>query len=86
MAGSVLRSKMRSLRQGKAEESKGEEKPRFVLSFCTQHKRLRKPMGVNTPYLHLLYVHERSCAGQKREGNQVFLLSFESLIFPFRSP
>ena len=35
MAGSVLRSKMRSLRQGKAEESKGEEKPKLVLSFCT---------------------------------------------------
>ncbi len=34
MAGSVLRNKMRSLRQGKAEESKGEEKPWFVLSFC----------------------------------------------------
>ena len=26
------------------------------------------------------------CTGQKREGNQVFLLSFESLIFPLRSP
>ena len=76
MAGSILRRKMRSLRKGKAEESKGEEKPRFVLSFCTPHKRLCKPMGVDTPYLSISYVHERTCAGQKREGNQVFLLSF----------
>ncbi len=42
MAGSILRSKMRSLRIGKAEESKGEEKPWFVLSFCSAHNQLCK--------------------------------------------
>ena len=59
------------LRQGKAEESKGEEKPRFVLSFCTPHKRLCKPMGVDTLYLPISYVHERTCAEQKREFHAV---------------
>ena len=39
MAGSIFRRKMRSLRQGKAEESKGEEKPWFVLSFCSAHEQ-----------------------------------------------
>ena len=32
-------AKMRSLRIGKAEESKGEEKPWFVLSFCSAHEQ-----------------------------------------------
>ena len=57
---------------------------RFILSFCTLHKRLYKLIGFHTPYLPILYVHEHSYAGQKRKGNQVFLLSFDSLIFPFR--
>ena len=65
MAGSVLRSKMRSLRQGKAEESKGEDKPRFFLSFCSVHKRLRKyeignrvrcaPYTMRTYLAHVLF-------------------------------
>ena len=65
MTGSVLRSKMRSLRQGKAEESKGEEKPWFVLSFCSVHKRLRKyeignrvrcaPYTMRTYLAHVLF-------------------------------
>ena len=33
-----------------------------------------------------LGLHNRLCAGQKRKGNRVFLLSFDSLIFPLRSP
>ena len=36
------------LRQGKAEESKGEEKTWFVLSFCPSHNGLYKLKDVNT--------------------------------------
>ena len=38
------------LRQGKAEESKGEEKPWFVLSFCTPHNGLCKLKDVNAAH------------------------------------
>ncbi len=41
-------------------------------------------LGFHAPHLRILYMHNRSCIGQKREGNPVFLLSFDSLIFPCR--
>ena len=66
MAGSVLRSKMRSLRIGKAEESKGEEKPWFVLSFCSAHEQSCKYEIGKYGVFESIGLHNRPSGVQKK--------------------
>ena len=51
--------KRRTLCQGKAEESKGEEKPWFVLSFCTAHKQsctYEMLIGYGAPHMKCMLI------------------------------